>query len=276
MIERAEATGLGVALAAHAALLAVLSLGFATATKPVILAPPMEVSFVDEVGLEAAVTEASPDDAQQAEAPETGPPEDAAPAPAPVAEPLPKPVPPAPAKASEAPAEVKKPAKPAPAKPAKAAPAKPVVKKPQASGVGTAAKPRGSRLGADFLKGLSDPSTGKATKPKAAVSSRNMAGLAQAIAAQVKPCYVVPSGGTDAASIKTVLRLRFRKDGTNATPPTVVEQPGVNADNRAYARQMADAAKRAVLRCAPLKLPAELYEGGWEDIEFVFNPRAMG
>ncbi len=35
-------------------------------------------------------------------------------------------------------------------------------------------------------------------------------------------------------------------------------------------------ARRALLRCAPLKLPPDLYEGGWQDIEFVFNPKVMG
>ncbi len=41
------------------------------------------------------------------------------------------------------------------------------------------------------------------------------------------------------------------------------------------ARQIGEVAKRAVLRCAPLRLPAELYEGGWEDLELVFTPGQM-
>jgi len=55
----------------------------------------------------------------------------------------------------------------------------------------------------------------------------------------------------------------------------VVEQTGVNAGNRSYAQQMADVSRRAVLRCAPLKLPPELYEGGWEEIEMGFIPGQM-
>ena len=39
---------------------------------------------------------------------------------------------------------------------------------------------------------------------------------------------------------------------------------------------MADLSRRAVLRCAPLKLPVELYEGGWEEIEMGFIPGQMG
>ncbi len=53
-MDRAEATGLGVAFAGHALLLAILSVGFATATRQQILSEPMEVSFVDEVGLESS------------------------------------------------------------------------------------------------------------------------------------------------------------------------------------------------------------------------------
>ena len=139
-------------------------------------------------------------------------------------------------------------------------------------------KPRGSRLGPDFLKGISpEKSAGKATTPRAAtVSAQAMAGLAAAIAAQVKPCYVVPAGGTDSGNIITVLRLRFNPDGSVSTAPRIAEQSGVTESNQAYARQIGEAARRAVLRCSPLRLPADLYKGGWEDIEFVFNPRLMG
>ena len=236
----------------------------------------MEVSFVDEVGLEAAVTEASPDAGAAAEAPEAGPPEDAAPAPVPVPEPLPKPVPPAPAKASEAPSEIKKPVKPAPAKPAKAAPAKPVAKTPAASGAGTAAKPRGSRLGADFLKGLSDPAPARRPSPRRRSAAATWPGWRRRSRRRSSLATSCPRAAPTPPASRPCFGSASATDGTTATPPTVVEQPGVNADNRAYARQMADAAKRAVLRCAPLKLPAELYDARLGRFEFVFNPRAMG
>ena len=272
-MDRAEATGFGVAVAGHALLLGVLSLGFANASHPPLTTDSIEVAFVDEIGLRAAVTEASTEEPAEAQAPEVGPPEEAAPEPV-EAPPEPKPTPPAqPKAAAPEPEPAKKPAKPAPAKPA---PKKAPPKKVEASAAGSGKQARASRLGSNILKGLSDPSSGKAEEPRAAVSSRNMAGLVQAIREQVKPCYVIPTGGEGSDSIQTVLRLRFRQDGAVATPPTVAEQNGLTAANRAYAKQMADAAKRAVLRCAPLKLPADLYEGGWEDIEFVFNPRAMG
>jgi hypothetical protein len=30
-----------------------------------------------------------------------------------------------------------------------------------------------------------------------------------------------------------------------------------------------------VLRCAPVHLPAELYQGGWDDLDFRFTPGQM-
>ncbi len=69
-MDRAEATGLGIAVAGHALLLAILSLGLATATKKPLLSEPMEVTFVEEVGLKSAVTEVS----TEAPAPPCSPP----------------------------------------------------------------------------------------------------------------------------------------------------------------------------------------------------------
>ena len=88
-MDRGEATGFGVALAGHAALLAVLSIGFATVRQPPIMADPMEVSIVDEVALTSAVPQPAVEPPAPTIAPELGPPEE--PAPAPVIEPVPAP-----------------------------------------------------------------------------------------------------------------------------------------------------------------------------------------
>jgi hypothetical protein len=63
----------------------------------------------------------------------------------------------------------------------------------------------------------------------------------------------------------------MNRDGSVASVQ-IGDQSGVNGQNQAYARQMADAARRAVLRCAPFKLPPEMYEGGWDDFGFRFRP----
>jgi outer membrane biosynthesis protein TonB len=270
-MDRAERTSFGIAAAGHVVLFGALSLGLLTTSKPKPpMNDPMEVQLVDEIGLRSAMPTPAVEPPAPSEAAEVGPPEETEPAPAPPP-PEPTPAPPQPTPKA-APVPIPQP-KPAAAKPV------PPDEQPRRRPDKTATeKPRGSRLGPDFLKGISpEKSAGKATTPRAAaVSAQAMAGLAAAIAAQVKPCYVVPAGGTDSGNIITVLRLRFKPDGSVSTEPRIAEQSGVTESNQAYARQIGEAARRAVLRCSPLRLPAELYEGGWEDIEFVFNPRLMG
>jgi outer membrane biosynthesis protein TonB len=237
--------------------------------------------------------------------PKPTPPKPEKPAPKPEPKPVPKPEP-KPEKAEPKPKPEKpKPAKPDKAKPDKAKPEKPTTAEsaPSAAkakpttakkagglpsdllsdlpgdkaGKGKAEKAKGSRLGKDFLKGLSaDKSDSKSTAPRAsAVSAQSMNGLIALIAAKVKPCYNPPAGGADAGSITTVLSIRMNKDGSVASV-TPGAQSGVTGANQAYARQMADAARRAVMRCSPITgLPAELYQGGWDDFDFRFRPEMM-
>lgn len=144
---------------------------------------------------------------------------------------------------------------------------------------GKADKRTGSHLGADFSKDIAAAAaTGKSAGSSAKgapVSARQMAGLGDAIVAQVKPCYVRPSGGAETNSIISTLEMKLNQDGTIVSTK-VVGHDGVNGTNRSYVQQMDDAARRAVLRCAPLRLPANLYEGGWEDITIDFTPEALG
>ena len=49
---------------------------------------------------------------------------------------------------------------------------------------------------------------------------------------------------------------------------------GMTAANADYARAFAETARRAVLRCQPLKLPAELYDL-WGSVEINFDPEEM-
>jgi len=308
-MERTEKRGLAIAAAGHVALFAALSLSLFSARipKPPI-ADTMDVQFVKEVGLRSAAPKVATEALAPSQAPEQGPPTPAPPPPAPAPEPkpapprpapkpepTPKPAPPKPAPKPEKPKpEPKpKPEKPAPEKAkAKPAPEKPEAKpKPEKKQKGLPSdflkdlphdkagkgkeKPKGSRLGADFLKGISADKEGKANAPHAAtISARSLAGLAALIAAQVKPCYNPPAGGADSGQIVTLLDIEMRRDGSVASVDVAGHQ-GVNGNNRSYVRQMDDAARRAVLRCAPLKLPGDLYEGGWQSLTFKFDPSKM-
>ena len=234
--------------------------------------------------------------------PRPAPPKPAPPKPQPAPAPKPKPAPvkaqpkPKPAEAPPKPAAKPAPARPV-AKPAPAAPAKPAAKAPSApaktaakaasasskpaaaKGTGskpdsTAAKPRGSRLGSNFLDGLtSEPSTSKSAAPRAAkIDARAMAGIVQAIARQIQPCadrQVNPGPGAN--EIVTTLNLRLNQDGTLAATPRMVRQSGVTDENDRYRQRVVDLGVAAFKGCSPLKLPAEYYStpsGGWNNINF--------
>lgn len=151
--------------------------------------------------------------------------------------------------------------------------ASPDEKAAPASGKGAAAsaKPKSDRLGKDFLKGIAPDSKKDTGPPAAKLSALQTASINAAIIAQIKPCWEPPSGGVELDKIKTTLDLHFNRDGSLASPPTMIDQAGVTGANRGYARQMAEAARRAVLRCAPLHLPADLYRGGWDNIQPTFS-----
>lgn len=211
------------------------------------------------------------------------------PKPAPQPKPQPKRPAPAPEKAAPQPkpAPVKKPAAPAPAKPApakpaakpKAAPAKPAT---PARGSGksetaTATKPRGSRLGDDFLKGMSpEASPSKSEAPRAAkVGAQAAANIASAILRQVQPCanrQVTPGPGAE--RIRVTINLRLNRDGSLAARPRVTGRDGVDDENRRYVDRVDDLAVATFVGCSPLRgLPAELYDvsGGWSNFNLRYK-----
>ncbi|MCW6537078.1 cell envelope integrity protein TolA [Sphingomonas lycopersici] len=314
-MERSEKIGLGLAIAGHVVLFGLLSVGFLATPNPIKLQQqPVEVSLVKDVGLEATAPQAQTPPAQSV-APEQGEPEEAAPpapsvaAPAPKPEPIPQPAPkpepkpkpakpapkPAPApkpepkpepkpRKKEPPAEERKAEKPAPAKHRVADSKAEKTPPAKAQGIGKSAeskasRPRGSRLGPDFLKGLtSDESKSTSQVPRAAkIDAAALASIVQAIARQIQPCadrQVDPGPGAN--EIVTTLNLRLNEDGTLAATPTVVRQTGVNDDNRRYARRVIDLGIAAFKGCAPLKLPPQFYStpnGGWNNINYQWKLR---
>src|SRR3546814_6911927 len=93
-MERAEKIGLGIATAGHVLLFGVLSANFLGTPNPLKLrTPPMDVQFVDEVGLEMAAPRISHEEMAPSEAPDIGPTEEAPPETAQVM-PAPEPEPP--------------------------------------------------------------------------------------------------------------------------------------------------------------------------------------
>ena len=93
-------------------------------------------------------------------------------------------------------------------------------------------------------------------------------------ASQVKRCYRFPRVSHSGRQIVTVVRVRMTNEGFPDGLPTIVAQHGVNHANSVYAGRMGAAAIGAVVRCAPLRLPEELYQRGWNEFDLTFSPVA--
>ncbi len=295
MSERATLAGAG---AAHLALIAALSLAWARMDKPTL--PPPDAVAVDLVDIadtptrtaEARPATAPPTPRVQPE-PEAAPPlpapESQPPAPAPrakapsTAPPEPKPEPVADPVAEE-PAPKPKPHKIKLAKAEKPAPnpdqiaqtLDKLLAKPAAP---PALKPRANptQLATLLDKAIARAPAHSAAKPgpaqtaqpaNAELSPAARATLVQAIAGQIYPCWNVPAGSEE---MTVDLHIQLAKDGSLAAPPEVRATAG--GPNAAVQRVFAESAKRAVTRCTPLKLPANLY-AQWHDLDPMhFDPR---
>jgi hypothetical protein len=91
------------------------------------------------------------------------------------------------------------------------------------------------------------------------------------IVKQIEPCWHVPVGAPNAEELKVTLRVFLLPDGALADVPEIVD--GQHGQDK-FHRIAAERARRAVQRCAPLKLPAETYDI-WRQIELVFDPSMM-
>lgn len=282
-MQRADATGLGVAAIGHIVLFGVLSLGIVLAPKPVPpLTQPVDIQIVDEVGLQDTVPNPSSLEPAPSVAPETGPSVEASlpePTPALLPKVAPAPAPSRPAPKLATPAPTPKPAlkvatpaaKPAP-KMAPAAPPRPKLALDLSRP--TATPPRGSRLGNDFLKGVSDrPTAGTAQTPRAAAGPAVEASLAREVLRQLKPHWKAPTGA-DAEKLRTLLSIRLNPDGTVAAV-RVIETTGVTDSNRGQVRLHQEAAVKAVRLAAPFVLPTELYDA-WKVLEPVGFDKRLG
>jgi protein TonB len=247
-----ERLGLSVAVAAHVALFAALL--WHANREPAVVPPAerMSVSLAEEVSLES--TAPDPSDAAQAA---VGPVLSAEP----VREPVPQPT----AEPVRRPVErtISRPT-PSPSPRQTAAP------RPQPT---QSARPTGgSRLGDDFLRGVSDGDRSEARgTPAATFGAAEAASLAQAISRQLKPHWAAPQG-PDVEKLVTVVRFRLNRDGSLAGSPTLVSQSGVTPTNEAQKTRHFEQAVRAIRLAAPFDLPEEFYDR-WKTVTTNFDRR---
>ncbi|MFL6843290.1 MAG: TonB C-terminal domain-containing protein [Allosphingosinicella sp.] len=261
-MDRAEAAGFGIATIGHLALLAALSLGFAATRMPVPRSDPIEVSFVDEVGLEST----APTPTTEAPAPMQGP-EDAPPAPVSPTAPAVEPVP-APKAIQPAPAPVPTAAKPKPnAAPPRPAPvAKPVPPRPAPA----VSRPGGRLSG--LLNGVSDRDSDSppAATPAASAGPAVQASLVAEVRRQLKPHWKAPTGA-DAEQLRTEVVISLGPDG-QVTDIRIVGTTGQTASNRPQVPLHQEQAQRAVRLASPFRLPAQYYEA-WKQLRITFDKR---
>ncbi|MDP3907743.1 hypothetical protein [Novosphingobium sp.] len=287
-LNREESLGLAIALAAHVALGVLLALRPPSA--PTIPPPErMTVTLSEDVGLTStapSVADPAPDEAPELgqAAPEPAPqPAPPPPRPEPMVQPKPEPkIQPKPALTKPRPAPTVA-ARPLPQPTTKAAPK--TTNAPKAAPKGATSTARapttaatqparagGSRIGDDFLKGVSGASGKQATAapPAAAVGPAVRSALAGAISRQLKPKWAAPQG-VDAELLVTVLSWDLNPDGTLAGSPRVVRQDGITDANRAQAPRHAEQAMRAVRLAAPFNLPPEFYPAWKRVSDFRFD-----
>lgn len=275
-----ERIGLVAAVALHAAVLGALFLDPHTDE---VVRPPdrIEVTISDDYGLTSTAPNPSSEAAADV-APTIGEPAPA-PAPAPVPETRPSPLPPEP-KPKPQPVASPRPA-PQPKKeaPREKAPSRKksaideIVSSPGKSSATTSAKPPkqagGSRIGSDFLEGVTGAKStqGRGT-PAAAIGPQVRSALSGAITRQLKPHWQAPQG-PEAEELVTYLAFDLNKDGSLDGRPTVVRQAGITDVNRTQASRHAEQAVRAVQLAAPFNLPPEYYDAWKHVTSFKFDKR---
>lgn len=243
-MERAEKIGLGVAAGGHIVLFGVLSLSLLSQPDEAYKPKSIEVMIADEVGLESASPNPALVPPATSVAPELGDPD-----PADLSQPDPVELTPAPDVKPAAPRE-KPAAKPKPKPKAKPKP-----------------KPKGSRLGKDFLKGVTDQSSVSRNQNISAekASASAVASLRRELLRQVKPHWRPPTGA-DAEKLRTKVTARLDRSGNIVGTPTATTS-GVNASNRSQAAIHKERAIAAVKLAAPFKTFPEKFYDEWQVIE---------
>ena len=261
MTERQAVIGAGLA---HLVLFAALSLGWQWSQQA--LPPADEMVAVEFVDIADAPRVTETPKPSMAAAPQ----ETTAPAPEAAAAPEPETVAdavPLPDKPKEAPKKPESPKK-AEAPPASAKP----LDMSKLSNLIDKALPRARTKPLDTSKLAT--SIEAAAPRTAAIDPRAAATIAQAIRAQVAPCWNPPIGGADVRKMTVLIRADFTRDGRLIGVPSIVSQTGVTAGNADYSRAFAETARRALLRCSPLKLPVKQYDL-WKSAEINFDPESM-
>jgi hypothetical protein len=147
-------------------------------------------------------------------------------------------------------------------------------------------KPEKQKFDVDSILAMLDKRTPKSAPPaNAKVAARTMRGIGErnamtmdledALRNQIAPCWSPPLGAPSGNEMVVDFDLLLNQDGSVARPPQLDADSAAAAAGNPYTRAAADAARRAIYKCAPYKLPADRYDQ-WREINpFHFDPRQM-
>lgn len=91
-----------------------------------------------------------------------------------------------------------------------------------------------------------------------------------ALRGQVQRCWNIPAGAADAQNLRVSVQFKLDSSGALEGAPQIIGGGGSSGVERAAA----EAARRAVARCAPYNLPADKYDA-WADVIVNFDPSEM-
>lgn len=303
-MDRAEATGLGVAIAGHGALITLFALGLAATRNMTPPSDAMEVTFVEETGPVSSaprtMEEPAPSVGEEIGAPEEASGADAS-VPEPVTAPVPEPVRPPTQTGERRRPDVTRnavPLRPAPQPQARPQPtpqptrrvaqtqprqqpARPTAQRPTRPaaqpGRGQAQRSRGfdPKALAESLGRGPPEARGTSPTPPAQLSGAQRQQLARNISGLISPCASRAQAPNDLArSISVVLRVTVSAAGV-PTGHQLVSSAGTNATNEDYVDNVVGVAMRAVRACASriATLPDDHYAipGGWRTFTYRFR-----
>lgn len=113
--------------------------------------------------------------------------------------------------------------------------------------------------------------TRQQAQPDARIGDKLTATELDAVRGAVQRCWAAPVGARDIETMVAEIRVTMAPDG--AVQKAEVLDSGRYSRDPVF-RTLADSARRALLRCRTLPLPADKYEE-WKTIVFPFSPRDM-
>jgi len=129
-------------------------------------------------------------------------------------------------------------------------------------------KEKSQSTGATGAEVQKTASLGTATGSSAKLSPSMEDSLRGILDEQIKRCYNAPPGAVAGSATIPLIDVKFNVDGTLADEPRVLKAGPSSID-----RAVADAAVRAIRRCAPYKIPASFspYYNSWKHWNMYFE-----